>query len=275
MFRGIRQNSTGIAHLAVGRPRHRGVLGGRRPSRASASTSARGTASTPATPGRTVRARSSGTSRTSTRRSASASAAACRSRRPTPPTRVPNNSFSTVKEIMFKLAVDDSAHLGKGAVKPYVILAQELDTAPGLGQADGGAKAGTYLELGVAPGYARPKASVAVPVKVGLSLSNYYELDGTDNKFGFFSIAGIVTVPLGVDDDVRRVEPPRRRGVPGARRHHEVLQRRRRLPGDRVHRDWVFLLTRCLVLDLVFVGVSILFFVVSIGYVAACDRLMK
>jgi hypothetical protein len=29
------------------------------------------------------------------------------------------------------------------------------------------------------------------------------------------------------------------------------------------------------VLDLVFVGVSVLFFVVSIGYVAACDRLMK
>jgi hypothetical protein len=29
------------------------------------------------------------------------------------------------------------------------------------------------------------------------------------------------------------------------------------------------------VLDLVFVVVSILFFVVSIGYVAACDRLMK
>jgi len=29
------------------------------------------------------------------------------------------------------------------------------------------------------------------------------------------------------------------------------------------------------VLDLVFVAISILFFVVSIGYVAACDRLMK
>jgi hypothetical protein len=29
------------------------------------------------------------------------------------------------------------------------------------------------------------------------------------------------------------------------------------------------------VLDLVFVSVSILFFVVSVGYVAACDRLMK
>jgi hypothetical protein len=29
------------------------------------------------------------------------------------------------------------------------------------------------------------------------------------------------------------------------------------------------------VLDVVFVGVSVLFFVVSIGYVAACERLMK
>ena len=67
---------------------------------------------------------------------------------------------------MFKLAVDDSSHLGKGAVKPYVILAQELDTAPGLGQADGGLEAGTYFEIGAAPGYSWPKASVAVPVKL-------------------------------------------------------------------------------------------------------------
>jgi hypothetical protein len=29
------------------------------------------------------------------------------------------------------------------------------------------------------------------------------------------------------------------------------------------------------VLDLLFVAITILFFVVSIGYVAACDRLMK
>ena len=39
--------------------------------------------------------------------------------------------------------------------------------------------------------------------------------------------------------------------------------------------DWALLLARCAVLDLVFVGLSVLFFVVSIGYVAACDRLMK
>jgi hypothetical protein len=29
------------------------------------------------------------------------------------------------------------------------------------------------------------------------------------------------------------------------------------------------------VLDVVFVGISIVFFAVSIGYVAVCDRLMK
>jgi hypothetical protein len=39
-------------------------------------------------------------------------------------------------------------------LKPYVILAREANTAPGLGQADTGGKAGTYLELGMAPGYA-------------------------------------------------------------------------------------------------------------------------
>jgi hypothetical protein len=109
----------------------------------------------------------------------------------------PNNGFSTVKEIMFKLAVDDSSKLGKAAVKPYIAIAREFDTALGIGQADGGDNAGTYLEIGIAPGYAASKASIAFPIKVGLSAGDYYELAGVDNKFGFFSIAGIVTVPLG------------------------------------------------------------------------------
>jgi hypothetical protein len=112
----------------------------------------------------------------------------------------PNNSYSTVKEFMFKLGVDDSAYLGKAAFKPYVILAQEFDTElDGLtnGQADGGQNAGTYLEIGTAPGYSAARASFAVPIKAGFSLGDYYELAGVDNTFGFFSIAGIVTVPLG------------------------------------------------------------------------------
>jgi hypothetical protein len=113
----------------------------------------------------------------------------------------PNNGFTTVKEIMFKFALDDSGKLGKGAVKPYIAIAQEFGSEPGTGQADGGENAGTYLEIGFAPGYAASKASIAFPIKVGLSLSDYYELSTPtgfeDNKYGFFSIAGIVTVPLG------------------------------------------------------------------------------
>lgn len=109
----------------------------------------------------------------------------------------PNSGFTTVKEFAFKFAVDDSARFGKGAFKPYVVLAQEFGTDVGVGQADGGANAGTYMEIGAAPGLSAPKMSIAFPLKVGFSLSDYYELDGVDNKFGFFSVAGIVTVPLG------------------------------------------------------------------------------
>jgi hypothetical protein len=109
----------------------------------------------------------------------------------------PNNMFSTVKELAVKVALDDSSYLGKGAIKPYALVAFELDTAPGLGQADAGENAGTYLELGIAPGWAASAVSLTFPVKVGLSLSDYYELAGVDNKFGYASVAGMVTVPIG------------------------------------------------------------------------------
>ncbi|HXD19910.1 MAG TPA: hypothetical protein VN654_23010 [Vicinamibacterales bacterium] len=108
----------------------------------------------------------------------------------------PNAGFTSVKEVMFKLGVDDSAKLGKGALKPYGIVALEFNTEPGVGQADGGLKAGRYLELGVGPGWTGSKASLTFPVKVGLSLANYYEFDGVDNRFGYFSAAGIGSVPL-------------------------------------------------------------------------------
>jgi hypothetical protein len=103
----------------------------------------------------------------------------------------PNGMFGTVKELSFRLSVDDSGALGAFSLKPYAVLAQELD-----GQADGGANEGTYLELGIAPGHARSRVSLTVPVKVGLSLSDYYEGLTGDETFGFFSIAGVVTVPL-------------------------------------------------------------------------------
>jgi hypothetical protein len=117
----------------------------------------------------------------------------------------PNSMFTTVKELSFRLAADDSAYLGRAALKPYALVAFEFDTDLQRGQADAGSGAGRYLELGIAPGYTGGVASIAVPVKLGLSLADYYELNvGTndapvyeDNRFGFFSVAGIVTVPIG------------------------------------------------------------------------------
>jgi len=110
----------------------------------------------------------------------------------------PNAGFTNVKEVMVKLGIDDSAKLGKAALKPYGIVAFELDAAPGVGQADGGLNAGRYLELGVGPGLSGSKASLTFPVKVGLSMGDYYELNGVDNTFGYFSASGIVAVPLKV-----------------------------------------------------------------------------
>jgi hypothetical protein len=73
----------------------------------------------------------------------------------------------------------------------------EIDAAPGVGQLDGGLRAGRYLEVGATPGYAGNRLSLTVPIKVGLSVSDYYELGNEDNRFGFASVGGFVSVPLG------------------------------------------------------------------------------
>jgi hypothetical protein len=112
----------------------------------------------------------------------------------------PADRFTHVKEIALKLGYDDSAALGRGALKPYGLVAFEL-TADG--QADAGASRGTYIEFGVGPGYSASKWSLAVPIKVGLSANDYYEFGfGNDSKFGYFSIAGIATVPIGAHANV-------------------------------------------------------------------------
>ena len=106
----------------------------------------------------------------------------------------PADLFAHVKELSVKLGLDDSSMLGKGALKPYALVAFELTDD---GQADAGAAKGTYVELGVAPGFAGSKASFTLPIKIGLSGSDYYEFGGEDETFGFFSVGGLVTVPFG------------------------------------------------------------------------------
>jgi hypothetical protein len=113
----------------------------------------------------------------------------------------PNGSFSTVKEFAFKFAVDDSSSLGRASVRPYVLIAREFGLSEdrvltGAGQADGGTALGTYMEIGVAPGFTMSRLSVAVPLKIGLSLDKYYEGFTGDERFGFFSLAGIATLPF-------------------------------------------------------------------------------
>ena len=105
----------------------------------------------------------------------------------------PANLWHNVQELAVKVSFDDSGALGKGAVKPYGLVAFEL----GDGGADGVSEKGVYVELGVAPGYAGSKASVSFPIKIGLSAKDYYEFGtGDDSKFGYFSVAGIATVPI-------------------------------------------------------------------------------
>ncbi len=108
--------------------------------------------------------------------------------------RSPNEMFTTVKELSVAAVVERTL-LGL-SLRPYALTAFELDTESGMGQLDGGFKAGKYLEIGAAPAYALRRIGIAVPMKVGLSLGNYYELAGNDHSFGFVSVAGIATLPL-------------------------------------------------------------------------------
>lgn len=105
----------------------------------------------------------------------------------------PNGSYATVKELDLKISES-------GTVAPYCIIAFELSDKgqADLGQLFGGKK-GTYLELGVGPNWplGGGKATLTIPVKVGLSLKDYYELSaGADNKLGFFDVGAFVTVPF-------------------------------------------------------------------------------
>jgi hypothetical protein len=105
----------------------------------------------------------------------------------------PNARFGTVHELAAFVAIDDSDRALPLA--PKATVAFELD-----GQADGGSHQGTYLELSIRPARTVPGAplsmTLAVPVRVGLSLKDYYEGPHGSDRFGFFSTGLIASVPL-------------------------------------------------------------------------------
>jgi len=114
----------------------------------------------------------------------------------------PSDAYETVQELDLTFGYDDLEALGKWAMHPYALLAFET----GADGSDGpGTDPGTYLELGIGPGFSFDAAkdlpvSITFPVSVGLSLNDYYQdAAGNNDTFGFFQLGvkGSVPLPFG------------------------------------------------------------------------------
>lgn len=111
----------------------------------------------------------------------------------------PANYFSTIQEIAFTASYDDS-HLWADrsgdlafALNPAIVYAVELDnTAFGPDE-------GMYFQFGVEPTVSvtagNVPLSISLPIAVGFSIDDYYELAGDDDVFGF----GTVGIAVGAD----------------------------------------------------------------------------
>lgn len=113
----------------------------------------------------------------------------------------PNGRFGTVEEIAFSLGFDDkglSQSVASG-LQPSVIVAFETD-----GQADAGDHVGIYGQIGIEPSFALGQfgsldVTLAVPVTLGLSLSDYYQdptTGGDDDAFGFLDVGAVLSSAL-------------------------------------------------------------------------------
>ena len=123
----------------------------------------------------------------------------------------PNGAFNTVQEFDAGLSLNDSEWLGAFAIKPSMIWAFELENAAFGGTQEFGPNEGIYLQLGANPGYTFAAESeypvtLSVPLQLGLSVSDYYEIvdeDGAtieDQTFGFFDFGVALSVPLSFID---------------------------------------------------------------------------
>jgi hypothetical protein len=108
----------------------------------------------------------------------------------------PGGAFHTVQEMDFQVSFNDAEWLGKWALNPYTLMAGEFDnTALGT-------KEGVYSETGIRPNFTLIDSetyplSMAVPLKVGLSVTDYYEgANGNNYTFGYFQGGPVFTVPL-------------------------------------------------------------------------------
>jgi hypothetical protein len=114
----------------------------------------------------------------------------------------PNGLFGTFEEVAFALGLDDKNLITDAVasgLQPTVVIAIETD-----GQADGGNHVGIYGQLAIEPSFALGKlgqldVTLAVPVTLGLSLSDYYQdvtTGGDDDAFGFFDVGVVASSAL-------------------------------------------------------------------------------
>ena len=115
----------------------------------------------------------------------------------------PNGSFERFEELALQLDYDDEATFASRGGRfrgfaPTMLLACET-----RGQNDDGRHLGRYLELRAEPRWAccgegEPALDLSVPVRLGLSVGDYYEdADGRDETFGFVAVGVRLAVGLG------------------------------------------------------------------------------
>lgn len=111
----------------------------------------------------------------------------------------PNGAFSTVDEISVGFSFDDSGLWGESdyGIAPYATIAFEV----GANGADGGVNDGTFLAVGIEPSAEIKETpfgdvTLSFPIEAGFSLSDYYEVAGTDESFGYVTAGVTVSIPL-------------------------------------------------------------------------------
>lgn len=108
----------------------------------------------------------------------------------------PNGAFDTVQNFDMGLAYDDTELWGGDfSTGPSITVSFETD------RTNFGDQQGSWLGLNAAPTYVafaeeKYPLTLSLPLALGLSLSDYYEIDGDDDTFGFFSFGLSTSVPL-------------------------------------------------------------------------------
>lgn len=119
-----------------------------------------------------------------------------------------DKGFGSVQEFAFRAQLDDRGYLGdliEGGLQPYVMLAFETDGEREyyFGPTSSiDTNNGVYGELGITPsfntGIGDDDLRLYVPVKLGLSASDYYQdsTTGKDEKFGYLDVGAEIRAPL-------------------------------------------------------------------------------